>query len=214
MRDSVRSGVKRNCDDYDQVVWWAEIPREKECYCAAWDLGRDAAYDDWLRIERPRRKRPHRRRLYWPWLNERDIADASQDAPQLKESIVEEFHAKDAESAEPETIVRRLEDAPSITRQWELYIDNIWLPWASEERRLQPVVSRCTRAPKTAETPVSVSVIDKQDEQLGPCGDSCHSRVLAMFSPNLRGSGCSAKLNSASTIPALARLIASQPAPS
>jgi hypothetical protein len=157
---------------------------------------------------------PHRRRLYWPWLNERDIADASQDAPQLKESIVEEFHAKDAESAEPETIVRRLEDAPSITRQWELYIDNIWLPWASEERRLQPVVSRCTRAPKTAETPVSVSVIDKQDEQLGPCGDSCHSRVLAMFSPNLRGSGCSAKLNSASTIPALARLIASQPAPS
>lgn len=59
----LRSDVRRDCDEYDQVVWWAEIPREKECCCAAWDLGRDAAYDDWLRVERPRRggrQRPHR----------------------------------------------------------------------------------------------------------------------------------------------------------
>ena len=41
----LRTDVRRNCDDYDQVVWWAEIPREKECYCAAWDLGREAAYE-------------------------------------------------------------------------------------------------------------------------------------------------------------------------
>ena len=138
----LRSEVKRNCDDYDQVVWWAEIPREKECYCAVWDLGRDAAYDDWLRIERPRRKRPPSPPpILAPWLNERDIVDASQNAPQLKESIVEELHPNDAEGSDPETIVRRLEDAPNITRQWELYIDNLWLPWASEERRLQPVQS-------------------------------------------------------------------------
>lgn len=52
----LRSEVKRSCDEYDQVVWWTEIPKENECYCAAWDIGREPAYQDWLRVERPRRK--------------------------------------------------------------------------------------------------------------------------------------------------------------
>ena len=138
----LRTDVRRNCDDYDQVVWWAEIPREKECYCAAWDLGRDAPYEDWLRVERPRRKRPPTLPpALLPWLSERDVADASQDAPQLKDSIVEEAGSNDAGSQGPETVVRRLEDYPAVLRQWELYVENHWWPWATEERRLQPVQS-------------------------------------------------------------------------
>jgi very-short-patch-repair endonuclease len=138
----LRSDVRRNCDEYDQVVWWAEIPREKECYCAAWDLGRDAPYDDWLRVERPRRKRPPTPPpALAPWLSDRDIADASQDAPQLKDSIVEELGISDADTGGPEIVVRRLEDCPTIQRQWELYVENHWWPWALEERRLQPVQS-------------------------------------------------------------------------
>ena len=138
----LRSDVRRNCDEYDQVVWWAEIPREKECYCAAWDLGRDAAYDDWLRVERPRRKRPPTPPPgLAPWLSERDIADASQDTPQLKDSIVEELGPTDAATGGPETVVQRLEDCPTVSRQWELYVENYWWPWAIEERRLQPVQS-------------------------------------------------------------------------
>ena len=138
----LRTDVRRNCDEYDQVIWWAEIPREKECYCAAWDLGREAAYDDWLRVERPRRKRPPTPPPpLAPWLSERDVADASQDAPQLKESIVEEVPSNDAGGQGPETIVRRLEDYPAILRQWELYVENHWWPWAIEERRLQTIQS-------------------------------------------------------------------------
>jgi hypothetical protein len=125
----LRTDVRRNCDDYDQVVWWAEIPREKECYCAAWDLGRDAAYEDWLRVKRPRRKRPPTPPpALLPWLSERDVADASQDAPQLKHSIVEEAGSNDAGGQGPETVVRRLEDYPTVLRQWELYVENHWWP--------------------------------------------------------------------------------------
>jgi len=138
----LRTDVRRNCDDYDQVVWWAEIPREKECYCAAWDFGREGAYDDWLRVERPRRKRPPTPPpSLAPWLSERDVADASQDAPQLKDSIVEELGPSDAGGQVQETVVRRLDDLPAIVRQWELYVENHWWPWAIEERRLQPVQS-------------------------------------------------------------------------
>ncbi len=138
----LRSDVRRNCDDYDQVVWWAEIPREKECYCAAWDLGRDAAYDDWLRVERPHRRRPPTApSLLLPWLSERDIADASQDAPQLRNSIVEESSVTDFATGDHETAVCRLEDCPAIKQQWELYVENHWRPWAVEERRLQPIQS-------------------------------------------------------------------------
>jgi hypothetical protein len=138
----LRSDVKRNCDDYEQVIWWAEIPKEKECYCAAWDLGREAAYDDWLRIERPRHKRPPTpSSALAVWLNERDIADAFQDVPQLKESIVEGVGSTRAGGDQPGTIVRRLEDSPGIKTQWERYVENQWWPWAIEERRLQPVQS-------------------------------------------------------------------------
>ncbi len=136
----LRGDVKRNCDEYSQVIWLAEIPREKECYCAAWDFGREPAYDEWLRIERPRRKRPPSPPpALVPWLNERDIADPSQDAPPLKDSIVEEIAS--TTGSESETVVRRLEERPTVQRQWELYVENHWWPWALEERRLQPVQS-------------------------------------------------------------------------
>src|SRR5487761_85125 len=139
----LRSDVKRSCDEYDQVIWWAEIPREKECYCAAWDLGRESAYEDWVRVERPRRKRPPSPLpALVAWLNERDIADASLDAPPLKESIVEEISADaPADKTDPQTVIRKLEDCPTITRQWELYVENHWWPWALEDRRLQTVQS-------------------------------------------------------------------------
>lgn len=134
----LRSEVKRSCDQYDQVVWWTEIPREKECYCAAWDIGREAAYDDWIRVERPRRKRPPSPPpSLAPWLSDREVSDSSLETPHLKEAIVEEVREVGSESGTaPETVVRRLEDCPAISRQWELYVQNHWLPWAHEDRRL------------------------------------------------------------------------------
>jgi len=54
----LRFDVQRNCGNYEDVIWLAEIPREKECYCAAWDLHKDATFDTWIRVERRKRKRP------------------------------------------------------------------------------------------------------------------------------------------------------------
>ncbi len=137
----LRSDVKRSCDDYDQVVWWTEIPQEKECYCAAWDLGREAAYDDWIRVERPLRKRPPSPPdSLAPWLNQREVADSSLEAPPLKETVVEEVRRNGSGGRnDTETVVRRLEEWPAISRQWDLFVQNRWLPWALEDRRLQNV---------------------------------------------------------------------------
>lgn len=137
----LRSEVKRNCEEYEQVIWWAEIPRENECYCAFWDLGRESAYEDWIRVERPRRKRPPvPPSSLAAWLSQREIADSSVETPTLKESIVEELSPAGAESANgQETVVRRLEEYPAISRQWELYVENHWWPWALEDRRLQTI---------------------------------------------------------------------------
>ncbi|MGH9326463.1 MAG: AAA domain-containing protein [Terriglobia bacterium] len=140
---ALRSDVKRNCDEYEQVIWWGEIPREKECYCAAWDLGRESAYEDWIRIERPHRKAPpNPPPTLAPWLNRRDLADSSLDAPPLRESIVEELSmGSSGDQVERQTVIRRLEDYPAITRQWELYVENVWWPWALEDRRLETIQS-------------------------------------------------------------------------
>lgn len=136
----LRSDVKRSCEDYDQVIWLAQIPKEKGCYCAAWDIGRGPAYDEWIRVDRPRRKQPPTPpSALSPWLSDREIADASLDAPQLKDSIVEELSSMDPATGARETVVRKLEDHPAVKRQWELYVENQWWPWALEERRLVPV---------------------------------------------------------------------------
>ena len=137
----LRSEVKRNCDEYEQVVWWAEVPRENECYCAFWDLGREGAYEDWIRIQRPRRKRPPApTSSLAPWLSEREIADSSLETPTLRESIVEELDPVGADSSNgKETVVRKIDEYPAITRQWELYVENHWWPWALEDRRLQTI---------------------------------------------------------------------------
>jgi hypothetical protein len=93
-------------------------------------------------VERPRHKRPPPPPpLVAPWLNGRDIDDATQQAPQLKDSIIEDLGSTDPASPEKPTVVRRLEDCPTVKRQWELYVENHWWPWALEERRLQPVQS-------------------------------------------------------------------------
>lgn len=133
----LRSEVKRSCEEYDQVVWWAEIPREKECYCVAWDIGREAAYEDWIRVKRPRRKKPPLPpESLAPWLSEREVSDSSLEAPRLKQAVVEETRDPDSQSTSAPETVKRLEECPAILRQWELYVQNHWIPWAQEDRRL------------------------------------------------------------------------------
>jgi len=137
----LRFQVERSCEKYEDVIWWADIPREKECYCAAWDLHKDAAFDAWVRVERPKRKRPP---TPGPelreWLNERDINDSSLDAPSLKETVVTTVKPVQGDGEhEPETVVKKLSDHPSVSKQWELYVENDWWPWAAEDRRLLSV---------------------------------------------------------------------------
>ena len=105
----LRSVVQRNCDSYEDVIWWAEIPREKECYCVAWDLHKDATFEAWIRVERPRRKRPP---MPGPqlreWLTELEIGDSSLDAPALKETVVTTMKPDPAVGhEEPETVVKK-----------------------------------------------------------------------------------------------------------
>lgn len=137
----LRSQVQRNCDNYEDVIWWAEIPQEKECYCAAWDLHKDATFEAWIRVERPKRKRPPLPGgQLREWLSDLEIGDSSLDAPPLKEHVVTTVKPeRGAGHEEPETVVKKLSEHPAISKQWELYVDNDWRPWANEDRRLTRV---------------------------------------------------------------------------
>lgn len=137
----LRFEVQRNCENYEDVIWWADIPKEKECYCAAWDLHKEPTFDAWVRIERPRRKRPPAPSAQLKeWLNEREINDSSLDAPSLKETIITAVKPMPGgEPEEGETVVKKLSDHPAISKQWELYVENEWWPWAAEDRRLLSV---------------------------------------------------------------------------
>lgn len=137
----LRFQVQRDCERYEDLIWWAELPKEKECYCVAWDLHRDPAIDAWIRVERPKRKPPpmpgSELRI---WLNERDLYDSSLDAPPLRETVITTVESKAVEAnQEFETVTRKLSDNPEIEKQWERYVENEWWPWAAEDRRLSSV---------------------------------------------------------------------------
>ena len=137
----LRFQVQRNCENYEDVIWWADIPKEKECYCVGWELHKDPTFDAWLRVERPKRKRPPTPNAQLrEWLNEREINDSSIDTPSLKETLVTTVKPMHGDgNQEPETVVRKLTDYPAISKQWELYVENEWWPWAAEDRRLLTV---------------------------------------------------------------------------
>ena len=54
----LRWKVVASLEDYEQVLWIDDIPREPECYCAWKDSQVDQTDDIWLRIEKPRLQPP------------------------------------------------------------------------------------------------------------------------------------------------------------
>lgn len=139
----LRTKTIRTLDTYEKVLWLADIPRERGCYCAAWFTDHDEELTDtWIRVHKPRLVPPPEvpERLK-PWLDLRQVADSSLDFPELRERIVAMAPGQDDEDDEitPRAAFHDLSDHPEIKRLWERYIEEAWWPWAEEDRRLQAI---------------------------------------------------------------------------
>jgi hypothetical protein len=136
----LRMSIVRNVDDYENVLWICNVPKEKECSCAAWSLGREGEEKDetWLEIRKPRLVSPPRPDASLePWLVAEQIGDSSRDMPELREEI--SIRIQDDEGNDERFERRRIEDHSEIRQAWTSYVEDQWWPWAENDRRNQKI---------------------------------------------------------------------------
>lgn len=139
----LRTKMIRTSGEYETVLWFNKIPREKECYCIAWQPIDDEEHSEiWVEIKKPILKEPPKvLETLAPWLDPREVADSSHESPSLRERIIVNMsrEREEGDVAELPTVFRELDECPEIKSRWERYVEEEWLPWAEDDRRLQAI---------------------------------------------------------------------------
>lgn len=134
----LRSRTVRTIDQYEQVLLFADVPREVGCDCAAWHRGRENDLgESWLEIRQPRLERvPDPPEDLVPWLIGSQLGDSSLEMPELREEIavptVDEFGEEHLER-------HVIEENVHVREWWERYVEDVWWPWAEVDRKNQIV---------------------------------------------------------------------------
>src|SRR5262245_5807567 len=70
----LRSKVIRSLEQYEDVLWLSDIPREQECFARAWGASRYEDDEIWIEIQKPKLPAvptvPNELR---PWINDADL---------------------------------------------------------------------------------------------------------------------------------------------
>jgi very-short-patch-repair endonuclease len=136
----LRSKMTRDCQSYESLFWFSDLPKEPGCFTPAWSKEAEASDDTWLRIDKPTKPAlPEPPLECQPWIDGGAWTDSSHQ-PVLSDEI--EYPAWAAPNADSEETVENAEtphlqltDHPQILAAWEAYIENTWIPWC--ERHLQ-----------------------------------------------------------------------------
>ena len=133
----LRTTSARSVAQYErdgQVIWLADVPRERRCLCAAW-TDEQASSDEatWLEVTKCElQPHPTPPELLRPWLDAADLADSDLTYPDLRESVPARLIDPDADDDGAEV---SFEDAPGVFDAWSRYVEDHWQPWAAEDRR-------------------------------------------------------------------------------
>ena len=135
LTDLQRKSIK-DLANYQQVLWFHEIPQLKGCFTPAW--GTDQEIDDsvWLEVQTRREPAlPKVPRSCADWVNP-TILRAKTEIPLLNETITRQIPNPEwtAGSDEPEFIYEQdeLKDHPDVQSKWEVYIEEQWIPWTED----------------------------------------------------------------------------------
>ena len=133
----LRSRPVRDVDQYERVIWFAELPTEPEVTSVVGQPGRDP--DDWLVVRRPRLSPPPPLSpTLHLWVDEDATRDLTSDL-----SIRDAINVVVRERQDDGTVMdrideKRLFEEPLVRSAWEPY-RSAWLAWATTRRRVQPV---------------------------------------------------------------------------
>jgi hypothetical protein len=137
----LRVAVVRDHSNYESVLWFHEIPRERGCYSIAWDDDKEES-GLWLEVEKQDEPTvPSPPEICTPWLVLSSLNDSAQE-PTLLEKILapqtEPESETDGGNIEPPKYLE-LKDHPEVASEWTKYLEHAWKPWAEKHQRWKNV---------------------------------------------------------------------------
>lgn len=128
----LRFVMVRDCRNYDQLLWFHEIPREPECFCIAWGSSTETS-ESWIEVRRSSEPGcPEIPDVCKDWASLADVLNSSQ-TPALRESIL-----GPSDDNEPPIHIE-LSEHPEVSAEWQEYLEKKWQPWAKEHQRWRSV---------------------------------------------------------------------------
>lgn len=128
----LRFVVVRDCRNYDQLLWFHDIPREPECFCIAWN-GPTEANESWIEVRRsPEPPCPSAPPACKDWISPADLLNSAQ-TPALRERILAAMRAD-----EPPSYIE-ISAKPYVQARWQEYVTTKWEAWAKEHLRWKSV---------------------------------------------------------------------------
>lgn len=141
----LRMSQALDVSQYEEVLWFADIPHESSCQCLAWKIGQNQdesakEYSDvWVEVHKPQIKSPPNvPDELKPWIKMDQVKDSSISEPDIFSEIPVTVENED-ENSSSSTQILKLDDFPDIFESWMKYLESKWKPWAEEDRRLQKV---------------------------------------------------------------------------
>lgn len=122
----LKTTVTRDLSEYDEVVWFHDVPEYKGCFSIPQSTDLDRNQDGiWFEVRKTSEpKRPPTPPSCLKWLADSPDSDLL-DEPQLKDEIADNISGQH----------ERLADQPEISEEWQHYIQNTWLPWTEIYRQ-------------------------------------------------------------------------------
>jgi len=147
---ALRTSHVRDVSQYDEVFWFGDIPRERQCQCIAWRIGQNEDELDeepselWVEVHKPVLKAPPEvPDELEQWIKADEVTDSSLEEPGLFTEIP--VIVDDDETLPAHTEILKLDDHPQVFEIWMSYVEDEWTPWAAEDRRLQLIQNAYNR---------------------------------------------------------------------
>ena len=140
---SLRTKIVRDLDEYAQVLWIHEIPKEKGCFTQAWGPAEEYDQDVWIEIQTfPEPELPTIPEICSGWVKSDTIRRTS-DLPELDTTTTKQVRNPAwKEGAEQPTLISQtfhLEKLPEVQKSWDKYVEEKWMPWAEQYEKWKKV---------------------------------------------------------------------------
>ncbi len=145
--NQLKTKPQLNVDSYEKVLWFHDIPKQKECYSITHKLEVEAIksnksnnldFNKWVEIKKPKRTLcPKPPSIIKAWLKNYTPKDYIQ-LPQLF-SYINSSTSNIKNEVQQDTKIL-LENCPQVKKAFEDYLNQKWIPWAREEKQLQSVI--------------------------------------------------------------------------